>query len=281
MSLKTSQMDNMMMARRSANRSSPAFEKKELSKAAEYKKSTGMLARAAGMFMQSAKSSSHKKKRIVAESLQADEAAMEDEEMGEIGSEELLEQREAQRPYFQQMDSTKEYAETHYYGLKSKSDFAARVPLSLFWAELAESALSGSVSLLSPSVLHCTANLTTYVAALAFTDLPLQPCKHGFLSQNLGIRLKAASHFLAFHKSMDEAPSSLQESALCTQRFFNPADRYFSNAAGEQEERPVKEFLMGTVYGSQVIVTNMSVASLSAHVLAQVPEGAFDGIGGL
>lgn len=234
-------------------------------------KGPGMVARAKDMLMMKSSKSSAKSKSLMVK--EADESVGY-EEMSEIGSETLLEQREAQRPYFQQMDSTKEYSETQYYGLKNPAEFTTRVPLSHFWAQLAESATTGNLSILSPSVLHCTSNLTVFIAALAFSDLPLQPCKHGFLSQNLGIRIKAASNFLAFHRSMDEAVASLQDSVLCTQRFFIPADRYFTNAAGEQEERPVQEFVAGTVYGSQVIVTNVSVASLSAHVLVQVPEGA-------
>ena len=194
--------------------------------------------------------------------------------MGELDSATMLAQREAQRPYFQQMDSTKEYSETHYYGLKNLHEYSTRVPLSLYWAEVAQAAKASVLTVLSPSVLHCTANLTTFIVALAFSDLPLQPAKHGFLSQGLGIRIKAASQFLAFHKSMDEAPAAFQGSALCAQRFFHPQDRYFTNASGEREERPVKEFLVGSVYGSQVIVTNISVASLPAHVLVQIPEGA-------
>ena len=207
-------------------------------------------------------------------SMPMDEEEGSEEMSGEFDSDRILAEREAQRPYFQQMDATKEYAETHYYGLKTIKEFSTRVPLCLFWAELAQAAKSESLTVLSSSVLHCTTNLTTFIAALAFSDLPLQSSKHGFLSQGLGIRIKAASKFLAFHKSMDETTAAFQGSALCAQRFFNPRDRYFTNATGEKEELPVKEFLAGMVYGSQVIITNISVASLSAHVLVQVPEGA-------
>jgi hypothetical protein len=191
-----------------------------------------------------------------------------------LSLDDIIESRQSVKPYYEKLDSTKEYAETHYFGVKDPATFRTLLPISDFYAELARSFLDNKLTVLSESFLKSTLNPTDSYAALAFTDLPFTPSRHGFIPQDRGYQLEAQSNFIVFHKSIEEVQPQLSESILVAQKYFDPNDRVYIAEDGETEEKLVSQFVIDKAYGCQVIISNTSVRTYSADVVYEVPEGS-------
>lgn len=186
------------------------------------------------------------------------------------------EEKRAPQPkaYYEKLDATKEYAETHYYSIKDLNLFRSLVPFNDFYAELAKSFLAGKDAALSESFIKCISSPTDCYAALAFTDLPFRAARHGFDAHERGYKLTANSNMLIFHKVLDAVEPDLSDSLLVAQKYFDTADRTYTDEDGETVDKPVKQFLKDKIYGCQLILSNTSSKTFVADVLAEIPEGA-------
>jgi hypothetical protein len=222
--------------------------------------------------MRSAAPQKHRKrmaKKMVKQEAKQSEEMQEDEN---DFAEECMPQMEA-KPYYEKLDATKEYAETHYFGITDINTFRTLVPISEFYAELARAFLNGSNDILSESFLQCTRNQTDSYAALAFSALPFRAARHGFESQERGYVLTANSNFLVFHKVLEAVQPDFTDALLVAQKYFDPSDRMCLED-GQQVEKPVKQFLKDKFYGCQVILSNTSSKTFNVDVVAEIPEGA-------
>jgi hypothetical protein len=180
----------------------------------------------------------------------------------------------APKPYYEKLDSTKEYAETHYYKVPNVSQFRSLVPFSQFYADLARAFLDGKDAVLGESFIKCTTSPTDSYAALAFTDLPFRPARQGFEPHERGFILTANSNFAVFHKVLEAVEPEISDSLLVTQKYFDYNDRFYIDEDGDSVDKTVKQFLKDKVYGCQVIISNTSSKNLSVDVVAEIPEGA-------
>lgn len=60
------------------------------------------------------------------------------------------------------------------------------------------------------------------------------------------------------------------------QTFFDPLDKFttMKDDPTVQVEKEVEEFVINKIYGTKVIITNMSIANLNLQILAEIPSGS-------
>lgn len=180
-------------------------------------------------------------------------------------------QQQGQLPFYRQLDSTKQWAESQWDRVRSVGGPApgTLIPIDPFWAELAradEDQLPLSEELLRP-----VENRHAALAALALCRLPLQagdvelpsgadqPYRPGHPVAVVTKRLKRL-------ETVDDAPS-----VLLGQRFEEAGQ-----TKPESDEPPsaLSEFLTGVAYTGQTVVSNPTGQKRTVDVFWQIPAGS-------
>lgn len=173
--------------------------------------------------------------------------------------------------FFRDLDSTEEYAETHYWRVRLGDTTGDLVSVSPFWvdfAEAGESFVSGQFPL-------ATRSTTEMLLALAFLDLPFEAAEHEVVADGRSVRMTAGSPLLLALEDIGEAaPAAGSPEVLVGQDFFVPEQRTVVVDGVERERYVTGEFLTGRPYGCRVVITNPSSAAIELQALLQVPEGA-------
>jgi len=159
------------------------------------------------------------------------------------------------RPYFQQVDSTKEYMETSYIVQPDQVALA-------FWAQAART----DSALLSETVLNAYTSVTEAVLAVALTDLPWTATHRPFMPMGAGVEMQVTSNCLMLHRDVQAVGEEPSEEIAVAQYYSEPT-------VSSDSYRP-KEFLQGRAYTSQVVLTNMSSRLIHLDLLMQVPQGS-------
>src|SRR5207253_3159765 len=123
---------------------------------------------------------------------------------------------------------------------------------------------------LSRHLADASRNFTESMFALSVLDLPFEAGKHTFAFDGSKMNLEPASPVIAFHEEVrkTEAPDG-KTPVLVGQNFYRPTDR-FRDENGEKVDKYVTgEFLVHTVYGCQVVVTNPTSTRQRLSVLVQ------------
>ncbi|MFO0805957.1 MAG: hypothetical protein U0791_22865 [Gemmataceae bacterium] len=177
------------------------------------------------------------------------------------------------RQLYRKLDPTMEWAENNYYKLRIAEQHAGLVTVGPFWVDYAKH--DGKSPFLSRHLADASRNFTEMMFALSVTDLPFEPAKHLIGFDNGKMNLAPASPVIAFHEEVrrTEAPDG-KVPVLVGQNFYKPNDR-FVDINGERMDKYVTgEFIINTVYGCQVVVTNPTSTRQRLSVLVQVPTGA-------
>ena len=192
-----------------------------------------------------------------------------------------VEQRERIRRFYREVPPTIEWAENNYYHLRIDEQDAKLVRPNAFWRDYA--AHEDEAPFLSPKLVEAHGNFTEIMLALAVLDLPFTAEEHeleGFDPEAEvaePVTLKAASPVIAYHRQVEpvEPPRVGEEvEVLVSQNFFQLDDRYRKVDDERVDKFITDEFLIQTVYGAQVVVTNPTSTPRRVDVLLQVPEGA-------
>ncbi len=195
-------------------------------------------------------------------------------------AEEKAERQAATRRFFQKLDQTKEWAENNYYKLPIEKQLADLVTVNAFWADYA--AHDGKSPFLSKSFVLATRNFTELMFALSVLDLPFKAGAHAEKLDGLAYVLDAATPLVVFHREIREAARSDEPAGvLVAQNFFRADDRYRHEGNEQFDKFVTEEFLPGTVYGAQVVLTNPTGNRQRLQVLLQIPAGAIAVAGGL
>ena len=188
------------------------------------------------------------------------------------------------RAYYRQLGPTKEWAENNYYHLRITQQDGALIPVNGFWRDyakwLADGAQGGFVS---PNVAEASHNFAEMMLALAVLDLPFDAPKHDGKTDAGKFTLTAGGPVIVFHKeikpSVPLAANAQPVQLLVSQSFFRAGDRYRMEGNEKFEKYVTFEFLTGTVYGANIVVTNPTSAPAKAEVLLQIPQGALPVLG--
>jgi autotransporter-associated beta strand protein len=174
------------------------------------------------------------------------------------------------RAYYRQLGPTKEWAENNYYNLPLAQQDASLVAINAFWRDYAQWIADGAKGpFVSPHVAEAHRNFTEMMLALAVLDLPFEAPR------------PAKAPVIVYHKQVKPtAPAAAQQAALLvSQSFFRHGDRYREEGNEKFEKYVTEEFLIGVVYGANVIVTNPTSTPVKAEVLLQIPQGALPVLG--
>lgn len=181
--------------------------------------------------------------------------------------------RESMRQLFRQLDKTREWAENNYSHLTIEQQTADLIPVNAFWRDYA--AHDPAAPFLSPHLAEASRNFPEMLLALALLDLPFASPKHDTQYDGPQMTLKAGGPLVVFHEEIRAAAKPANAAAvLVTQHFFKHGDRHRTENGEAVEKRVTEEFLVQTVYGCQVVVTNPTSSRQKLNVLVQIPQGA-------
>jgi hypothetical protein len=177
------------------------------------------------------------------------------------------------RQLYRRLEPTMEWAENNYYHLPITQQLADLVPISAFWLDYARH--NDKQPFLSRHLADASRNFTEMVFALAVLDLPFEAPKHEVVFQDGRMTLTPAGPMIAFHEEVRPVPVAAgQTPILVSQNFYRQGDRYREENGEKIDKFIAGEFLIHTVYGCQVVVTNPTSARQKLSVLIQLPVGA-------
>lgn len=173
--------------------------------------------------------------------------------------------------FFRDLEPTRELGETHYWRVPLGRSDAGLITVSPFWVDFARSQgafVPGSFPL-------ARRNVSEMLLALALLDLPFEASEHRVQSDGRSVTITAASPLLlALEDIGDAARRDGPAQILVGQDYFRP-ERPTKTVNGESVEDYVTgEFLIGRAYGSRVVITNPTAASITVEALVQIPGGS-------
>lgn len=183
------------------------------------------------------------------------------------------------RQLFRQVDQTQEWAENNYYKLLIEQQNAELVTAGAFWHDFAKA--EPGKPFYSPHLAEASRNFAEMMFALAVLDLPFESGEHATEFDGPQLRFTAASPAIVFHEEIKEAGAMPEDAKiLVSQNFFQASDRYRVVDNEQVDKYVAGEFLIHTVYGCQVVVTNPTSSRQKLDVLLQIPVGALAVAGG-
>ena len=176
------------------------------------------------------------------------------------------------RQLYRKIDPTMEWAENNYYKLLIQQQNADLVPVSTFWADYAKHADGG---FLTPHIPVAARNFSEMMLALAVLDLPYEAGRHKVAFDGGKMTVTPASKLIAFHEEVRPAVGAGgQLPILVSQNFYRSGDRFREENGEKLDKFVTKEFVIHTVYGCQVVVTNPTSSRQKLPVLLQLPVGS-------
>lgn len=191
----------------------------------------------------------------------------------------LKKQRQEPKVSRLQQNSSKqtyEYREMGYF-FQNRDDQKYSIESNLFWVDLAKHLLSDrSKPFLSPNFVYLQGQTLPF--ALAFVDLGFEGSSPKFTTAdgNTSLILEKGNGllYLKHLKERDQVPDA-SNTVLAAQKWFDKDERFEYNIeSGTTEEKQVEYFLTGKIYGSQVVVTNVSSVEQKIQIISEIPQGA-------
>ena len=110
--------------------------------------------------------------------------------------------------------------------------------------------------------------------AISVLDLPFTAGKQEVKFEKGRMTLIPSTTALAFHEEVKPAQAGDKVQILVSQNFYRNGDRYRDENGERYDKFVTEEFVIHTVYGCQVVVTNPTPSRQRLSVLIQVPTGA-------
>ncbi|MDP6466589.1 MAG: hypothetical protein QF918_02540 [Pirellulaceae bacterium] len=177
------------------------------------------------------------------------------------------------RQLYRQLDKTQEWVENNYFKLPIEQQSAELITVNAFWRDFANHRPEDPY--FSARFVESARNFPEMMFALALLDLPMEAGEHEteFLAGRM--TLTAGSPLIVVHEEIrptDEAEE--QTPILVSQNFFRHNDRYRHVNNQRLDKFVTDEFLVHTVYGCQVVITNPTSSPQKLDVLTQIPAGS-------
>lgn len=174
---------------------------------------------------------------------------------------------------YRRLDVTMEWAENNYYHLPIQQQMADLVKVNPFWLDYLKH--DGRSPFLTRHLAEAANHFTEMMFALSVIDLPFEPGKHEVKYEGQRMTFIPASPVIAYHEEVrpaqaGQAPASI----LVSQNFYRHGDRYRTENGEQLDKFITDEFIIQTIYGCQIVVTNPSPSPQKLSVLLQLPMGA-------
>ncbi len=175
--------------------------------------------------------------------------------------------------FFRKLDKTKEWVENNYYRLPIEQQNGQLVTVNAFWRDYAEH--DGADPFYSAEWPSASRNFTEMMFALAVLDLPFQASDHDVEFRGTVMTLSAKSPLIVVHEQIRQVEAQDESTPiLVSQDFYRYGERHRQENGVQVDNFVSGEFLVHTLYGSQIVVTNTSSAKQKIDVLLQIPVGA-------
>jgi len=192
----------------------------------------------------------------------------------DLGYADETDKRKEVRAFFRRLDKTEEWAENNYWHLPVERQNAALVTVNSFWRDYA--AFDGQGPFFSTNLAEASHNFTEMMLTMAVLDLPFDAAKHESKIEGVRLTLVPGSPMVVYHKEIRGAtrPAEAKTPILVSENFFRASDRYTMVDNERLDKYVTGEFLIGVVYGCQVVITNPTSSPQKLDALIQVPKGA-------
>lgn len=178
----------------------------------------------------------------------------------------------AARMLYQELDSTKQWAESHFDRVRSVgSEPGQLIPVDAFWSDLAGQKFGpGNRLPVSTNLLEPTGNRHAALIALAMSGLPLQ-------SGDISLPTKPETVYRPEHavalvaKRLRELKSADDSASVLIGQLFQLAT---PDSSRDTTEAVNERFLTGRAYKGQVVVSNPTADEQTVEVFWQIPAGS-------
>lgn len=174
---------------------------------------------------------------------------------------------------YRKVEPTQEWAENNYYKLLAQQQIGNLITVNRFWLDYAKH--DGKTPFLSRNVAEASHNFAEMMLALAVLELPFTAGKPEVKYDGNRMTYTPAGPVIAFHEEVKPAAEAAAKTpVLVNQNFYRLDDRYREEDGERTDKFVTNEFVVHTVYGAHVVVTNPSPSRQKLAVLLQVPVGA-------
>lgn len=207
------------------------------------------------------------------ESLEELRAELKDVDMYFDANGEEGKRRSQVRQLFRQLEKTMEWAENNYHHLTIDQQNTHLISVNAFWKDFAEHDPAGAFY--TRNAAEGARNFPEMMFALSVLDLPFESPKHETKFDGAKMTLIPGGPLVVFHEEIRPAPAADGATkVLVSQNFYRQGDRHRQENGEQVDKFVTEEFLVHTVYGCQVVVTNPTSARQKLNLLVQIPIGA-------
>ncbi len=184
-----------------------------------------------------------------------------------------MKERGEMRHLYRQLDKTWEWAENNYHHLTIDQQVADLISVNAFWNDYARH--NPAAPFLSTHLAEASRNFSELMFALAVLDLPFESPNQDFQFEGVKLTLTAKGPLVLFHEQVQPAAApDAGGKVLVSQNYFRHGDRQRMENGEPVDKFVTEEFLVQTVYGCQIVVTNPTSSRQKLDALLQIPRGA-------
>jgi hypothetical protein len=185
----------------------------------------------------------------------------------------------APRDLYRQPEKTREWAENNYHHRLIAEQNADLITVNAFWLDYARH--QPGQPFVSRHFAEASRNFPEMLLALAVLDLPWESPRQTPRYEGAKMTFESPVPAIAVHEEIREVPTPERAArVLVGQTYFRQGERH-RIVDGEQVDLHVtEEFLVHTVYGCQVVITNPNSSRQKLNVLLQIPQGAIPVLNG-
>ena len=183
------------------------------------------------------------------------------------------------RRLYVKLDKTQEWAENNYYHLPIERQNSDLIKINKFWRDYA--AADPAEPFLSTSFTQAAGSFSEMMFALSVLDLPLENAEVKTDVEDRTAVLSSKAPIIVFHQEFKSVePHDENTTILVSQNFFRKGDQYRMVEGQRVDKFVAAEFLIHTVYGCQIVVTNPTSTPQKLDLLLQTPVGSLPVSGG-
>jgi hypothetical protein len=183
------------------------------------------------------------------------------------------------RQLYRKLEKTKEWAENNYHHLTIDRQGPDLVTVNALWTDYAEH--DTGTPFLSRNLAEASRSFPEMLLALAVLDLPFESPEHETEFDGTQMTLTPGGSVVVFHEEVEPAVAPAgATNVLVSQNFFKYGDRTRVENGETVDKFVTDEFIIHTVYGCQIVITNPTSTRQKLNVLLQIPRGSLPVLGG-
>lgn len=146
-----------------------------------------------------------------------------------------------------------------------------------FWVEVASHILNNSGEpFLSENFVYCSRDQIPFV--ISFLNLDSEAESYEFTEEEKSYFINVKNNTILFFKHLkenDECEEDNSNNILAAQKWFDSTEReIYDPERNKKVEKKVKYFLKGKIYGSQLVISNVSSLEQDIQIITEVPQGS-------